>query len=326
MTRRSSKPACLALSQSNEDDNMDDSLVEASSSPLIAKTPSSSSPTKTHHRRLSSLLRLRSPFGHGHPLEQSASYASSCAATEEESEELEEQEEEEIQLITKPTKASRSAFQPVLNFSAELDQAAATASSSTSKDDVALELHQFIERATRHDIYKLRDLIVQYGTQGDAWKGKTLRIHDTAYATNFRRFAYKKDNLNHHIQALCLKANMRLDYRIALVLDVDDTPTHTVVDLLQEIKKHPEIRHLTVCGHLNQEQERLVLTAVKSLVQLQDRDWDAIHIYTAYCSSNSTCPEDYEAWVSLMQHYMGVFSQLYEQYQIPIDIRPCASD
>ena len=126
---------------------------------------------------------------------------------------------------------------------------AALEAARANQHQTTLEFHNFIERSTRHDILGLRDLLLQDDRQ---WESITLV--DRAYASNFRRWAYKKENVSHHLQRLCVQRNIRLDYQVHLELNVDDLPTSSVVALLAEIKKHPEIRHLVVVGHLTASQ------------------------------------------------------------------------
>lgn len=215
----------------------------------------------------------------------------------------------EIQLITRPKGSSAS---PQLNFTNELREA------SVNPQQVTLTLTNFIERSTRHDIYALRDLLLQ-----DDRNWESVCLKDVCYASSFRRWAYKKDNIHHHIQKLCLNRNILLNFEAEMEINVDDVSSSTALALLAEVKKHPELRSLTIVGHLNNEQEEILLKDVASLVRLQDRDWNALNVYTGFASGGE---DDYEQWRQTMVRYMDVFSQLYTKYNAPIDIRPCATN
>ena len=241
--------------------------------------------------------------------ETNSSTSSACSA--------EEDHEPTVQLIThiRSKRNHSSAFSAPRNFAKELGQAA------SNPGQTCLRLSNFIERSTRHDVCALRDLLLQ-----DDRRWKSVALTDVCYASNFRRWAYKKENIHHHIQKLCLSRGIHLDCHAQMQLDLDDMSCASAIALLAEVKKHPEVRGLTVVGHLNAEQEQGLLKAVTSLVRLQDRDWDAVNVYTAFAAGSHQDPDEYEHWRSTMEHYMGVFSQLYERYNLPIDIRPSANE
>ncbi|CAB9516481.1 expressed unknown protein [Seminavis robusta] len=219
----------------------------------------------------------------------------------------------DIQLIQRPSSRGISSSCALRHFEVELSLAAV--SSATT-----LVLSGFIERSTRHDIYALRDFLVR-----DDCPCQTVQFQDdVAYASNFRRFAYKKENINHHIQAICLRKNICLDYQIRLDLDVDDLALDSVLSLLAEVKKHPEVRQLSIAGHLNPTQERTLLQKLTSLLRQDDRDWTCVNVFTGFVNTTGNDDhDDYQQWRDIMMEYMEIFSQLYTKYNIPIDIRPC---
>lgn len=179
-----------------------------------------------------------------------------------------------------------------------------------------LALSGFLKRGTRHDIYQLRDWLSQHHCPI-----KTIRINDQVAATNFRRFAYKKENLNHHIQALCRTKSIALEYQIQLHISVNDLSVDACLSLLEEVKKHPEVKTLHLEGHLTPRRQERVLTKLTSLLRRNDRDWTSVQVITGFHADAEDQP--YDTWRTTMEHYMDVFSQLYTQYNIPIDIRPC---
>lgn len=202
---------------------------------------------------------------------------------------------------------------PCLTFGEELKAA------RLDKTQTELSLENFIERSTRHDVLQLRDLILR---EDRTWESVTLI--DRAYASNFRRWAYKKECVCHHIEKVCQRRGINLDIQVHLELDVDDLPLSVVLALLHEIKKHPEILNLTVVGHLNSSQVEAVMEAVMSLVDnlQEDRSWQAVNVYIGHVCGESDSDDDYEAWRAVMQNAMMSFSELYSQHGLPIDIRP----
>jgi hypothetical protein len=235
----------------------------------------------------------------------------SCSLTEDETTSSTVTDREDIQLITRP-KRSSLASPILLNFESEIQEAI------NNPKQVTLSLTNFIERSTRHDVYALRDLLLR----GDR-KWESVSFNDVCYATSFRRWAYKKENIHHHIQKLCVGKAIPIDFHAQMEINVDDMSSTAALSLLAEVKKHPEVRGLTIVGHLNHEQEESLLKNVTSLVRLQDRDWDALNVYTGFSGGDE---KDYEQWRQTILHYMEVFSELYTKYNAPIDIRPCANN
>ena len=134
-------------------------------------------------------------------------------------------------------------------------------------------------------------------------------------ATSFRRWAYKKDNILHHIQKICKKHGIELDFQIQLHIHVPDLVpsstsantknsdaktmekdpkrTTTVADailrILHEVEKHPEIRHLQLDGHVDDpNDERVIVEAVTTLLNRNDRDWEAVTVNTTTTSMTNT--------------------------------------
>jgi hypothetical protein len=179
--------------------------------------------------------------------------------------------------------------------------------------DETLILSGFLVGATRHEIYQLRDWLLQ----SQQCIIQTIRMSDQVTATNLRRFLYKKENVNHHIQALCLRQDIRLDYQIQLDLSVDDVDS--CISILDEVQKHPEVKTLVLHGHLAVNQLERVLSKLTTLLRCNDRDWTSVQVLTGFLPSDD---QPHDAWRATMEHYMEVFSQLYTQYNLPIDIRP----
>ena len=210
-------------------------------------------------------------------------------------------------------KHSSSLVGPCLVFGEELQAA------RSNTDQTKLLFENFIERSTRHDVLQLRDLLLQ---EDRSWESVTLI--DRAYASNFRRWAYKKDNICHHIEKICDHRGIQLKIQVHLELNVDDLPHSVVLALLHEVKKHPEVRNLSVVGHLNGSQVQSVMDAVTSLVSnlQEDRTWQAVNVYIGHVRGESDSEDDYETWRSVMENAMMEFSQLYTTQGLPIDIRP----
>jgi hypothetical protein len=191
-----------------------------------------------------------------------------------------------------------------------------------------LVLNGFLVRATRHDIYQLRDWLLQHHHCPII---KMIRITGQVAATDFRRFVYKKENVSHHIQALCRAKNILLDYQIQLHIGVNTTASlsssiDACASVLEEVKKHPEVTTLHLMGRLTTRQQDRILTQLINLLRRNDRDWISVQVVTGFLADAEADAEDQpnDTWRTTMEHYMDVFSQLYSQYNIPIDIQPCA--
>jgi hypothetical protein len=176
-----------------------------------------------------------------------------------------------------------------------------------------LVLSGFLVRATRHDFYRLRDWLLLSDCPT-----RTIRIKDQVAAATFRRLAYKKENLNHHIQAICRTKSIALDYQIQIDLSLDDLSVDTCISLLDEVKKHPEVKSLLLEGRSTPRQQERILAKLTSLLRRNDRDWTSVQVVTGFLAGG----QPYDTWRTTMEHYMDVFSQLYTQHNIPIDIRP----
>ena len=270
---------------------------------LIGNGPSSSSPQKSPGLKRSG----------------SSSTAPETPCPSDHSEgQIEENEDGSVVCLKQQQKSNHSSslVGPCLVFGEEL-QAARSNPAQTK-----FFFESFIERSTRHDIRQLRDLLSQ---EDRIWESVTLV--DRAFASNFRRWAYKKDNICHHIEKICERRGIQLDFQVHLELNVDDLPLSVVLALLHEVQKHPEIRNLSVVGHLNGSQVQTVMDAVTLLVSniQEDRTWQAVNVYIGHVRGASDSEDDYETWRSIMEHAMMEFAQLYSTQGLPIDIRPCAT-
>jgi len=230
-----------------------------------------------------------------------------------------------------PSKQSEPVVQNVEiahSFADEFEQLVETYENKKNQS-IALTLTNFIEQATRHEIYALRDLLAN-----EHLTIEHLTLVDATTGADMRRWRYKKDNISHHIRNLCANRKIALSFQEDVCVDIDHmTPTNArgppsnktqaVLNALSEIEKDNELTNLEITGHLETSQAaEQVFKGLLSLIGARDRNWESIKIVTALEHSPSTTPMEFQHWMQSLQFYRQIFAQLSSEYGIPITIEP----
>jgi hypothetical protein len=195
------------------------------------------------------------------------------------------------------------------------------AAARANPTQTSLELHDFVQHATRHEIYALRDLLA---LKDRTWDRVILK--DTCAASNYRRWLYKKENIEHHVVKLCKLYAIPLEFSTHLHMTPSTSASvsaETILFILQQAKTDRSVTQITLTGlRFCASDTKAILKSIASLLHLHDRDWKSVTLVLGHAAKSSNS-EDQAKWRSIMMESMESFSTLYMQTGIPIDIRPC---
>lgn len=182
-----------------------------------------------------------------------------------------------------------------------------------SKKDRALVLLNFVETATRHDIYALRDLL---GNEKIHWK--RVQLVDNAPSAGHPRWRYKKDNVCHHIKNLCEAREIDLTFEASIDLVVEELPSfEKLIDVIDQVEKDYEITQLTLRGSLDARQTEIVFQKMTSLVSNEHRRWDRVRLDLSWQGRD---PREYVQWRKTMGDYGFLYATMKTHYGIPIEM------
>ena len=182
-----------------------------------------------------------------------------------------------------------------------------------TKKPRALVLTNFVESATRHDIYALRDVL-----SNEKLHWKKVQLVDRAPSSDCRRWRYKKDNICHHIKDICASRDIGFEFEASMELVVEEMPSFKkVVDMISQVEKDNEITQLTLRGNLDDVQAEQVFQLLTSLFSKDDRSWVKVRINVSFGGHDVL---QYQQWKQTMEEYAALFAQMKWQYSIPIDM------